>query len=69
MTDLELKKNVESELNWEPSVHAAEIGVAVKDGVVTLTGRVQSYWEKLAAERAAERVSGVRAVVDELGAP
>jgi osmotically-inducible protein OsmY len=66
MTDLELRKNVESELNWEPSVPAAEIGVAAKDGIVTLTGRVQSYWEKLAAERAAARVSGVRAVVNEL---
>ena len=66
MTDLELKKSVESELNWEPSIHAAEIGVATKDGIITLTGRVQSYWEKLAAERAATRVSGVRAVVNEL---
>jgi osmotically-inducible protein OsmY len=66
MTDLELKKSVEAELNYEPSVHAAEIGVAVKDSIVTLTGRVQSYWEKLAAERAAGRVSGVRAVVNEL---
>ncbi len=47
MTDFELKKNVETELNWEPSVNAAEIGVAVKDGVVTLTGKVESYWEKL----------------------
>jgi osmotically-inducible protein OsmY len=66
MTDLELKKSVESELNWEPSINAAEIGVATKDGIITLTGRVQSYWEKLAAERAAARVSGVRAVVNEL---
>jgi osmotically-inducible protein OsmY len=66
MNDLELKKNVEAELNWEPSVHAAEIGVAVKAGIVTLTGRVQSYWEKVAAERAAMRVSGVKAVVNEL---
>jgi osmotically-inducible protein OsmY len=66
MTDLELKKSVEAELNWEPSVNAAEIGVAVKDGVVTLTGRVDSYWEKVAAERAAARVAGVRAVANEL---
>jgi osmotically-inducible protein OsmY len=66
MTDLELKKSVESELNWEPSVNAAEIGVAVKDGVVTLTGRVESYWEKIAAERAATRVSGVKAIANEL---
>jgi osmotically-inducible protein OsmY len=66
MTDLELKKSVEAELSWEPSVNAAEIGVAVKDGVVTLTGRVDSYWEKMAAERAAARVAGVRAIANEL---
>src|ERR1700730_7035433 len=66
MTDLKLKANVESELKWEPSVNAAEVGVAVKDGIVTLTGHVQSYWQKIAAERAAGRVSGVRAVVNEL---
>ena len=66
MTDLELKKAVESELSYEPSINAAEIGVAAKGGVVTLTGRVQSYWEKVAAERAVERVSGVKAVVNEL---
>jgi osmotically-inducible protein OsmY len=53
MDDLELKRAVESELNFEPSINAAEIGVAVRDGVVTLTGRVPSYWEKVAAERAA----------------
>jgi osmotically-inducible protein OsmY len=66
MTDLELKKSVESELNWEPSVNAAEIGVAAKNGIVTLTGHVQSYWQKIAAERAATRVSGVKAVVNEV---
>jgi len=66
MDDLELKRAVESELNFEPSINAAEIGVAVKDGVVTLTGRVPSYWEKVAAERAAARVAGVKAVANEL---
>jgi osmotically-inducible protein OsmY len=66
MDDLELKRTVESELNFEPSINAAEIGVAVKDGVVTLTGRVPSYWEKVAAERAAARVAGVKAVANEL---
>ena len=66
MSDLELKKSVEAELNWEPSINAAEIGVAVKDGVVTLTGRVESYWEKVAAEGAAGRVARVRAVANEL---
>jgi osmotically-inducible protein OsmY len=66
MTDLDLKKAVESELSWEPSINAAEIGVAAKGGVVTLIGHIQSYWEKVAAERAAERVSGVKAVVNDL---
>jgi osmotically-inducible protein OsmY len=66
MSDLELRKAVETELNWEPSINAAEIGVAAKGGIVTLSGHVQSYWEKVAAERAAERVSGVKAVVNEL---
>jgi osmotically-inducible protein OsmY len=66
MTDLELRKRVEDELNWEPSVDAAAIGVTAKDGIVTLTGHVQSYTEKMAAERAAARLSGVRAVVNEL---
>jgi osmotically-inducible protein OsmY len=66
MTDLDLKRTVETELNWEPSVDAAEIGVAVKDGVVALNGQVKSYWEKWRAERAASRVSGVRAIVNDL---
>src|ERR1700681_4184346 len=66
MSDLDLKRNVETELDWEPSVNAREMGVAAKAGVVTLTGNVSSYWHKVAAERAAGRVSGVRAVVNEL---
>jgi osmotically-inducible protein OsmY len=53
MTDLELKKNVETELNWEPSVNAAEFGGAVRDGVVALSGKVESCWEKSAAGRPA----------------
>jgi osmotically-inducible protein OsmY len=66
MTDAEIRKNVEAELSFEPSINASEIGVAAKDGVVALTGRVDSYWEKVAAERAAARVAGVRAVANEL---
>jgi osmotically-inducible protein OsmY len=66
MTDWEIRQNVEAELNFEPSVNASDIGVAVKDGIVTLTGRVDSYWEKVAAEEAAARVDGVRAVANEL---
>lgn len=47
---------MESELKWEPGVNAAEVGVAVKYGIVTLTGQVQSYWQKIAAGRAEGRV-------------
>jgi osmotically-inducible protein OsmY len=65
-TDSELQRDVLNELSWEPSVNAAHIGVSVKDGVVTLTGHVPSYAEKYAAERAAKRVYGVRAVANEI---
>lgn len=66
ITDRELQQDVLNELKWEPSVEAAHIGVAVKDGVVTLTGHVPSYAEKWAAEKAAKRVYGVKAVANEL---
>jgi osmotically-inducible protein OsmY len=66
MTNLELKRNVETELSWEPSVDAAGIGVSVKEGVVTLNGQVKSYSEKWSAERAVSRIAGVRAIVNEL---
>jgi osmotically-inducible protein OsmY len=66
MNDSELKRDVENELKWEPSVNEAHIGVTAKDGVVTLTGHVPSYAEKYGAERAAKRVFGVKAVADEL---
>ena len=63
-TDTELQRDVMDELKWEPTIKAAEIGVGVKDGVVTLSGYVDSYYKKLAAERAAARVLGVRAVAE-----
>ena len=66
MTDQSLKQSVLDELNWEPSVKAAHIGVTARNGVVTLTGHVESYAEKWAAERSAERVTGVKAVAEEL---
>lgn len=65
-TDLELKHDVEEELEWEPAVNASDIGVEVKDRVVTLSGHPSSYAEKLAAEHAVRRVDGVRAVVVEM---
>ncbi|HTU54092.1 MAG TPA: BON domain-containing protein, partial [Acetobacteraceae bacterium] len=64
--DLQLQQRVLDELEFEPSVAAAHIGVSVGRGVVTLTGHVGSYTEKYAAERAARRVKGVKAVAMEL---
>ncbi|QPC91623.1 BON domain-containing protein [Mesorhizobium sp. INR15] len=64
--DKRLKDAVLAELNWEPSVNAPHIGVTAKDGVVTLSGHVESYVEKRAAESAAKRVKGVKAVAEEI---
>jgi osmotically-inducible protein OsmY len=65
-TDNELRRDVEHELEWEPSVDERRIGVSVQDGIVTLTGEVSSYAERWKAERAVERVAGVKAIVNEL---
>ena len=64
--DTQLKKHVEDELSWQPSVDEAFIGVSVKDAIVTLTGHVRSYAEKIAAERAVMRIQGVKALASEL---
>ena len=62
-----LQHDVQEELEWEPSVDASKIGVtAMESGVVTLTGTVATYAEKISAERAAKRVSGVRAVANDI---
>lgn len=63
---MELQRRVLDELDWEPSVDAAHIGVAVNDGVVTLTGGVQTYAEKITAEQATKRLSGVKAVANDI---
>ena len=65
-TDTQLQQDVMEELKWEPTIKAAEIGVGVTDGVVTLSGYVDSYWKKWAAERAAARVFGVKAVAEKI---
>ena len=65
-TDTQLQQDVIAELKWEPSVNAAHIGVEVINGIVTLAGHVSSYAEKLGAERAAQRVSGVKALAVEM---
>jgi osmotically-inducible protein OsmY len=65
-TNAELQKDVQDAIKWEPLLNAAEIGVAVKDGVVTLTGSVDSYPKKSEAEDAAKNVAGVKAVVEKI---
>lgn len=66
MGELQLRQDVLDELEFEPSVNAAHVGVAVETGVVTLSGHVSSYAEKLAALAAARRIRGVRAIADEI---
>jgi osmotically-inducible protein OsmY len=65
-SDMQLQSDVLDELNWDPAVNAAQIRVEVKDGLVTLAGRVEHYAEKWAAEWAAKRVSGVKALAVEI---
>jgi osmotically-inducible protein OsmY len=65
-TDAQLQHDVIDELRWDPAVASAEIGVAAKNGVVTLSGQIDSYAKKYAAIRATERVAGMRAIADEL---
>lgn len=62
-TDQQLQQEVEDELAWDPAVTATDVGVEVKERIVTLSGHPSSYAEKLAAEKAAQRVAGVKAVV------
>jgi osmotically-inducible protein OsmY len=65
-SDSDIKRNVEDELRWDPDIDPTDIGVTVKNGVVTLTGFVRSYAQKWQAERDAKRVSGVLAVANDL---
>lgn len=66
MSDKQLRLAIIDELDFEPSIDAAHIGVAVDGGVATLTGHVKSYAEKIAAERTVRRVKGVRAIAEEI---
>lgn len=61
-----LQEEVQKAIRWEPFMHAAEIGVTVKDGVVTLSGTVDSYSKKINIERAAKNVAGVKAVAEDI---
>jgi len=64
--DNEIRRKVIAELDWDPSIDASAIGVAVKDGVVTLNGSIASYWQKKEVERVVKQVVGVKAVAEEL---
>ncbi len=66
MTDKQIQENVMRELEWDPEVDSAEIGVAVEDGIVTLSGEVDSYWSKRAAEKATRRVRGVKGIAQDI---
>jgi osmotically-inducible protein OsmY len=65
-TDAQIQKDVTDQLKWEPWLNAAEIGVSVKDGVVVLTGIVDTYAKKMAAEQAVGKITGVRAVAEDI---
>lgn len=65
-TDSDIKRDVEAELRWDPDIDAGDVSVAVKDGVVTLTGFVRSYSQKYEAERGAKKVKGVRGVANDI---
>ena len=65
-TDSQIQSDLMQELKWDPSVTHEHIGVAVTSGIVTLSGTVPNYAEKFAAERAAQRVGGVKAVVEKI---
>ena len=68
-TNAQLQQDVVDELKWQPSIREAEIGVAAKDGVITLTGFVDSFAQKLTVEHAGERVSGVGCGERGVGSP
>ncbi|HKV73287.1 MAG TPA: BON domain-containing protein [Gemmatimonadales bacterium] len=65
-TDTALRNDIMAELNWDPSIRHEDIAVAVHGGVITLAGTVNTYAQRYAAERAAERVTGVRAIANDL---
>src|SRR5919112_5904428 len=65
-SESEIKRDVEAELQWTPGLDTTDIAVAVKDGVVTLTGFVRNYGHKLQAEKAAKRVAGVVGVANDI---
>ncbi|MGF6316945.1 osmotically-inducible protein OsmY [Pseudomonas frederiksbergensis] len=66
MSDLSLRQHILEELEFQPDIDAANIGVTVDNGVVTLSGHVKSYMQKINAERAVKSIKGVRALAEEI---
>jgi len=64
--DIQIQQDILEQFKWEPQLHAAEIGVAVKNGIVTLSGIVNTFWEKIAAEDAAKKIAGVKAIAENI---
>ena len=65
-SDSQIQKDVMDELKWESYLNASEIGVSVKNGIVTLSGQVDTYSKKISAEKATKRVAGVRAIAEDI---
>lgn len=65
-SDIEIQKDVNEQLKWEPFLNAAQIGVSVKNGIVTLSGQVDTYSKKMLAEKAAKKVAGVKAIAEDI---
>ena len=65
-SDIEIQKDVIEQLKWEPFLNSAQIGVSVKNGVVTLSGQVDAYSKKIQAEKAAKKVAGVKAIAEDI---
>ena len=65
-SDMQIQQDILEQLQWEPELHAAKIGVAVSNGIVTLSGIVSSYFEKIAAEDAAKKIAGVKAIAEDI---
>ena len=65
-SDSQIQQDVMDQLKWEPFLKASEIGVAVKNGIVTLSGNVDSYSKKVTAENAAKKIGGVKAIAEDI---
>ena len=65
-SDNEIQKDVLEQLKWEPFLNSAQIGVAVKNGIVTLSGVVDTYSKKVLAEKASKKVAGVKAIAEDI---